>query len=96
MNTLISEGNGSSRRNIQQLRQDNVYLLEQLAERDELIKSLKQGTIHNELPYSEETVNNINLRLASKNVLIEKISNHLGDFHEKAQKRNQDLFPAWN
>ena len=51
--------------------------MEQLGERDDLIRSFKRGQIHNGEPYSEEIINQLNLKLASKNVLLDKISKHI-------------------
>ena len=64
-------------RTIDQIENENSFLMEQLGERDDLIRSFKRGQIQNGEPYSEEIINQLNLKLASKNVLLDKISKHI-------------------
>lgn len=56
-----------------QLEYENAIMWEQLVEKDDLIKSLKNNQIESGQPHSQELINNLNLKLAKKNVLINKI-----------------------
>ena len=80
-------------RSHQQIEEENNYLHNQLDERDSVIRLLKSEQGKTVVSESDELINSLNLRLAQKNVLMDRILKKISGFEETVGQQNIRLHP---